>query len=364
KSGVSLCVKGMEFIEDLRSHSIEGKSNDELFSIVEGCGIKCPHCEASDWTIPRSFNLMFKTYQGVVEETAALVYLRPETAQGIFTNFKNVLNTSRKKIPFGIAQIGKSFRNEITPGNFTFRTREFEQMEIEYFIKEKDWEPLFDEWEKAAWDFFKKLGIAEENLRFRQHDSKELSHYSKRTKDVEYRFPFGWGELMGLAYRTDFDLRRHMEFSGEKLTVLEEGQEPFIPHVIEPSFGVDRTLLTVLLDAYHEDEVEGEIRVVMRFAKALAPIKVAVLPLSKKLEDDAKKVSDHLKKFFSTEFDVSGSIGKRYRRQDEIGTPYCVTFDFDSLNDQKVTVRDRDAMTQDRVPIEGLERFLGEGLSA
>lgn len=351
--------RGDKLIEEKLGIEAAAKLNlEDLTTIINGNKIACPKCGKCNWTESRKFNLMFKTYQGVIEETAALVYLRPETAQGIFTNFKNVLTTSRKKLPFGIGQIGKSFRNEITPGNFTFRTREFEQMEIEYFIREKGWEEVFDAWEKACWDFYLGLGIDKENLRFRDHDKKELSHYSKKTKDIEYKFPFGWGELMGLAYRTDFDLKRHSEFSGEKLTYFEEGEEPFIPHVIEPSFGVERTLLVILLDAYKEEEVEGEVRVVMKFDKKLAPVKVAVLPLSNKLKDEAYKVYDDLRKEFATEFDVSGSIGKRYRRQDEIGTPYCVTFDFESVNDGSVTVRDRDTMKQERIKIAELAGYL------
>ncbi len=350
--------RGDKLIEEVTGENVDGKSNEEILKIINEKGIKCPKCGAQAWTEPRAFNLMFKTYQGVIEESASLVYMRPETAQGIFTNFKNVLNTSRKKLPFGIGQIGKSFRNEITPGNFTYRTREFEQMEIEYFVREADWERVFDEWEKECWDFYLGLGLEKENLRFRQHDADELSHYSKRTKDIEYKFPFGWGELMGLAYRTDFDLKRHQEFSGEKLTYFEEGEEPFVPHVIEPSFGVERTLLVVLLDAYTEEEVNGEERIVMKFDRKLAPVKVAVLPLQKKLEEDARKVYDELRARFVCEYDLAGSIGKRYRRQDEIGTPYCVTFDFESLEDGAVTVRDRDSMKQERVKIDELVCWL------
>ncbi|EKD47637.1 MAG: hypothetical protein ACD_65C00350G0003 [uncultured bacterium] len=347
--------RGDKLIEEKLGIEAAAKLNlKDLTTIIHENKIPCPKCGKCNFTEARSFNCMFKTHQGVIEETASLVYLRPETAQGIFTNFKNVLNTSRKKLPFGIGQIGKSFRNEITPGNFTFRTREFEQMEIEYFIREKDWETLFDGWEKDCWDFYLGLGLKKENLRFRDHDKKELSHYSKKTKDIEYKFPFGWGELMGLAYRTDFDLKRHSEFSGEKLTYFEEGEQPFVPHVIEPSFGVERTVLTILLDAYCEEEVNGETRVVMKFNKKIAPITVAVLPLSNKLNEEASKVYKMIKSQFACEFDVSGSIGKRYRRQDEIGTPYCVTFDFDSLEDKSVTVRDRDTMKQERVKIEDL----------
>ncbi len=342
--------RGDKLIEEALGQVVDGKPNEEILKIIMDNEIKCPKCGALEWTEPRAFNLMFKTQQGVTEDGARDIYMRPETAQGIFANFKSVLNTSRKKLPFGIGQIGKAFRNEITPGNFTFRTREFEQMEIEYFVREETWETSFDEWEKECWSFYLGLGLDESKLRFRDHESDELSHYSKKTKDIEYEFPFGWGELMGLAYRTNFDLSRHQEFSGEKMTYFEEGEEPFVPHVIEPSFGVERTILVILLDAYTEEEE----RVVMKFDPKIAPVKVAVLPLQKKLDEDAKKVFEALSREFACEYDLRGSIGKRYRRQDEIGTPFCITFDFESLEDGSVTVRDRDSMSQERVKIEEL----------
>ena len=330
--------------------------------------IACPDCGKCEWAEAKQFNLMFRTSQGVTEDSEREIYMRPETAQGIFVNFKNVLNSSRKKLPFGIAQIGKAFRNEITPGNFTFRTREFEQMEVEYFCAEKEWEKIYPELEKASWDFFAKLGVEEKNLRWRKHEDSELSHYSKLTKDIEYKFPWGWGELQGLAYRTDFDLRQHAKFSGESLEYLDnESGEKFVPHCIEPSFGCDRTVLTVLLDAFSEDEVNGEKRVVMKFDPKIAPIKVAVLPLSKKeiLTKKAREIYDILRAEFRAEYDETQSIGKRYRRQDEIGTPLCVTVDFGTIGESDeqskkdcVTVRDRDSLEQVEVPIKDLLSFV------
>jgi glycyl-tRNA synthetase len=310
---------------------------------------------------------MFKTHQGVIEEQSALVYLRPETAQGIFVNFKNVLATTRKKLPFGIAQIGKAFRNEITPGNFTFRTREFEQMEIEYFVKPGTATELFEKWKGECWQFYMDLGINEKMLRFRQHDQKELSHYSKMTVDIEYNFPFGWGELMGLAHRGTFDLDQHSKFSGEDLNYFDsENNEKLVPEIIEPSFGLDRSALTFLLDAYDEDEIGGESRVVLRFHPDLAPIKIAILPLVKNKEiitNKAREVYDMIKKRYSAEYDESGSIGKRYRRQDEIGTPYCLTIDFDTVEkDQSVTVRDRDTTKQERIKIGDLLSYFDKKL--
>ncbi|MFH1546289.1 MAG: glycine--tRNA ligase [Patescibacteria group bacterium] len=326
--------------------------------------IACPDCGKCDWAEAKQFNLMFKTQQGVTEDSEREIYMRPETAQGIFVNFKNVLNSTRKKLPFGIAQIGKAFRNEITPGNFTFRTREFEQMEVEYFCAEKDWEKIYPKLEKASWDFFEKLGIDPKNLRWRKHGDAELSHYSKLTKDIEYKFPWGWGELQGLAYRTDFDLKQHQKFSGESLEYLDsESGEKFTPHCIEPSFGCDRTVLTVLLDAYCEDDVNGEKRTVMKFAPEIAPIKVAVLPLSRKekLTKKAREIFDILRTEFRAEFDETQSIGKRYRRQDEIGTPLCVTVDFGTIGEDEkqskkgcVTLRDRDSLKQEEVEIKKL----------
>jgi glycyl-tRNA synthetase len=302
----------------------------------------------------------------VTEDSGSLVYLRPETAQGIFVNFKNVLDTTHMKLPFGIAQIGKAFRNEITPGNFTFRTREFEQMEIEYFVAEKDWKKKYEEFKEACWKFFTDLGLNSKKLRWRQHAPDELSHYSKDTYDIEYEFPWGWGELEGFAYRTDFDLSQHEKFSGQKLRYRDpETNEEFVPHCIEPSFGCDRTALTFLLDAYTEEEVESasgekETRTVLKFHKDLAPIKVAILPLSKKdeLTKPARDIFNSLKSRWMVQYDETQSIGKRYRRQDEIGTPFCVTVDFETLKDKAVTVRDRDTMKQERVKIAELVDYL------
>lgn len=347
----------------------DGWSFEKMQEFIVENNIVCPSCKKLNWTPIRQFNLMFKTHQGVTDDTGSEVYLRPETAQGIFVNFKNVLNTSRKKLPFGIAQIGKAFRNEITPGNFTFRTREFEQMEIEYFVSPDEWEEKYEELKVSIQQWFHGLGIEDDNIRWRKHDDDELSHYSKMTYDIEYKYPFGWGELHGFAYRTDFDLQQHAKFSGADLTYFDEqNNKKFIPHCIEPSFGCDRTTLVFLIDAYDEEEMEDangnkDTRVVMRFHKDIAPIKIAILPLQKKLSDDARKIYDKLKKQWMCEFDVTGSIGKRYRRQDEIGTPYCLTFDFDSLEDQMVTVRDRDSMEQERIKIEDLENYFRKKLS-
>lgn len=347
----------------------DGWAFEEMQKFIQENNIVCPTCGKLNWTDIRQFNLMFKTHQGVLEDDSNLVYLRPETAQGIFVNFKNVQQTSRKKLPFGIAQIGKAFRNEITPGNFTFRTREFEQMEIEYFVSEDMWEEKYAELKGSIQQWFRGLGIEESNIRWRKHDDDELSHYSKMTYDIEYKYPFGWGELHGFAYRTNFDLAQHAKFSGADLNYFDEQKnEKFIPHCIEPSFGCDRTALVFLIDAYDEEEIEDtngkkETRVVMRFHKDIAPIKIAILPLQKKLKEEAKEVFAKLSKHWMCEFDVTGSIGKRYRRQDEIGTPYCLTFDFDSLEDGMVTIRDRDTMEQERVEIEDLENIMREKLS-
>jgi glycyl-tRNA synthetase len=304
---------------------------------------------------------MFKTQQGVVEGEGKDIYLRPETAQGIFVNFKNVQTTSRKKVPFGIAQIGKAFRNEITPGNFVFRTREFEQMEIEFFCKPGTEIEHHDYWKNFAMDWYYGLNVNPENLRFRDHDSAELSHYSNATADIEYRYPFGWGELCGIASRTDYDLKQHMEHSSKDLQYFDEAaKEKYIPFVIEPSLGVQRSALVFLCDAYDEEEVkEGDIRVVLRLHNQLAPIKIAVMPLSKKLSEDAQKVFTLLVQELGIkiDFDVQGSIGKRYRRHDEAGTPYCVTFDFDSLEDGSVTIRERDTMDQQRMKIDELVAY-------
>lgn len=330
--------------------------------------IPCPKCGEKNWTEPKNFNLMFKTRQGVTEDSGAEIYLRPETAQGIFVNFKSVQQTSRKKLPFGIGQIGKAFRNEITPGNFTFRTREFEQMEIEYFFDPEttDWKTLFEDWKKTAQDFFEnRLGISSENLHFRDHEADELSHYSRGTTDVEYKFPFGWGELAAaVAYRTDFDLKQHEEFSGEKLKYRDEssGRE-FVPHVMEPSYGADRMTLAVLIDAYTEESLEdGTSRIVLKFAPRLAPVKFAILPLMKKdgLAEKAREIFTELSRDAVGEYDEGGSIGKRYRRQDEIGTPLCITVDYDTLTDETVTIRDRDTMEQHRAKIAELGEILRE----
>lgn len=339
----------------------------DLLAFLIEKNITCPHCEACDWTEPKGFNLMFKTKQGVTEEAGKEIYLRPETAQGIFVNFKSVLDSTRKKLPFGIGQIGKAFRNEITPGNFTFRTREFEQMEIEYFFnpEETEWKGLLEQWKTDMMNFVQNmLGVNAEKLRFRDHDPDELSHYSKGTTDIEFYFPFGWGELCAAgAYRGDYDLMQHQTHSGQKLTYRDPfTNKEFVPHVMEPSMGLDRIMLAILLSAYNEETVEGdeETRSVMRFKPALAPVQVAVLPLVNKLNEHAIELAQSLCKEFRTEFDTSGSIGKRYRRQDEIGTPYCITFDFESLEDKCVTVRDRDSMKQERIAIADLKKYLAE----
>jgi len=341
------------------SVSIDGWTNEQLTQYIKEKGVTCPECGSTNFTDIRKFNLMFKTYQGVTEDSKAEIYLRPETAQGIFVNFKNVQRTTRKKIPFGIGQIGKSFRNEITPGNFIFRTREFEQMELEFFCEPETDLEWFKYWKDFCYNWLIDLGIKEENLRMRDHSKEELSHYSNATTDIEYKFPFGWGELWGIADRTDFDLKQHMEHSKEDLSYFDPvTNKKYIPYCIEPSVGVDRVTLAFLCDAYDEEELEdGDVRTVLRFHNALAPVKVAVLPLSKKLGEEAYKIYEKLTKKYVCEYDETGSIGKRYRRQDEIGTPYCVTFDFDSLNDGSVTIRERDTMQQVRIKIEELDNY-------
>lgn len=343
---------------------IDGWTQAQMQDFIKQHAIPCPSCGGHDFTDIRQFNLMFKTFQGVTEDAKNVVYLRPETAQGIFVNFKNVQRTSRKKVPFGIGQIGKSFRNEITPGNFTFRTREFEQMELEFFCKPDTDLEWFEYWRGFCRDWLKSLGIKEENLRLRDHDKAELSFYSKATTDIEYLFPFGWGELWGIADRTDYDLGRHQEVSGEDLSYFDDGTgERYIPYVIEPSLGADRVTLAFLCEAYDEEELEGgDVRTVLRFHPAVAPVKAAVLPLSKKLAEPAKNVYRALSKHYNCDYDDAGSIGKRYRREDEIGTPYCVTYDFDSETDHAVTVRDRDTMTQERIPIDELGAYLDSRL--
>jgi glycyl-tRNA synthetase len=329
---------------------------------------QCPTCgNRGTFTEPKEFNLMFRTHMGPVESEDNVVYLRPETAQGIFINFENVRRTARMKVPFGIAQIGKSFRNEITPGQFVFRTREFEQMEMEYFCHPDTASEVFAEWVEIRKQWYLDLGMTADNLRLRQHDSEELAHYAADTYDVEYRFPWGWDELEGIANRTDFDLRAHMERSGEDLTYFDqEADERFVPYVIEPAGGATRTTFAFLIDAYTEEEVNGEQRAVLRLDPRLSPVKVAVLPLSKKpdLVETTERVAGPLRERWQIEVDVTQSIGRRYRRQDEIGTPYCVTVDFDSLDDHQVTVRDRDTMAQDRIPIDSLVRYLEDRLPA
>ena len=342
---------------------IDGWTNEQLIEYVKEKGVKCPGCGSANFTDIRKFNLMFKTFQGVTEDSKTEIFLRPETAQGIYVNFKNVQRTTRKKIPFGIGQIGKSFRNEITPGNFTFRTREFEQMELEFFCepgKDLEW---FDYWKNFCFNWLISLGIKADSLKMRDHEKEELSHYSNATTDIEFKFPFKqpfeWGELWGIADRTDFDLKQHMEHSRDDLSYFDPTtNEKYVPYCIEPSLGADRVTLAFLCDAYDEEEVaEGDVRVVLHFHPAIAPVKIAVLPLSKKLGDDAYKVYEALAKKYTCEYDETGSIGKRYRRQDEIGTPYCITFDFDSLEDKSVTIRDRDSMQQVRVKIEELDKY-------
>jgi glycyl-tRNA synthetase len=340
----------------------------DLLEFIQEKGIKCPVCGKINWTEPKAFNLMFKTKQGVIEEEGKDIYLRPETAQGIFVNFKNVLDTSRKKLPFGIAQIGKAFRNEITPGNFTFRTREFEQMEIEYFFNpdQSPWQKIFEQWKTDSMGFISDtLGIRKELLRFRDHEQDELAFYSKGTTDIEFKFPFGWGELCAAgAYRTDYDLKQHEKHSGQKLVYLDPyTNTTFTPHVMEPSFGLDRVTLAVLLSAYNEEQLaDDDTRIVMKIKPDLAPVNLAVLPLVNKLNEPAEKLAGDLIRDFRTDFDTSGSIGKRYRRQDEIGTPFCLTFDYDSLEDNAVTVRDRDTMAQERINITALKSYLNEKL--
>ncbi len=338
---------------------IDGYSKEELKKIIDDENIVCPKCGEKNYTDIRSFNLMFKTFQGVTEDNKAEIYLRPETAQGIFVNFKNVLRSSRKKLPFGIAQIGKSFRNEITPGNFIFRTREFEQMELEFFCKPGEDLNWFEYWREYCLKFLRDLGIKEEELRIRDHSREELSFYSNATTDIEFKFPFGFGELWGIADRTDYDLKAHMNHSSEDLTYFDqELNEKYIPYCIEPSLGVDRLLLSVMCSAYDEECIkDGDIRTVLRFHPAVAPVKIGVLPLSKKLSDKAMIVYEKLSKKYNCEYDESGAIGKRYRRQDEIGTPYCVTIDFDSLEDNSVTIRDRDTMDQVRINIDCLDEY-------
>lgn len=350
--------KGIELV-------VDGLSFEQMQALIDEHHIVCPTCGAFDYTEIRQFNLMFKTHQGVTASSASEIYLRPETAQGIFVNFKHVQRTMRKKLPFGIGQIGKSFRNEITPGNFTFRTREFEQMELEFFCKPGEDMEWFTYWRGFCRDWLLKHGMKEASIRLRDHSEDELSHYSSATTDIEYRFPFGWGELWGIADRTDYDLKQHMAHSGEDFHVVDpDTNERYVPYCIEPSLGADRVALAFLVDAFEEQELEGgETRNVFHFHPALAPYKAAVFPLSKKLSEGARAIFDDLSKHYMVDFDETGSIGKRYRRHDEIGTPYCITFDFESETDGQVTVRDRDSMEQRRMPINELKAFLDEKIN-
>ena len=343
-----------------------GWSDDEMAAYIREQGIVCPSCGKCDFTDIRKFNLMFKTFQGVTEDNSSTIYLRPETAQGIFVNFKNIQRTTRKKVPFGVAQIGKSFRNEITPGNFIFRIREFEQMELEFFCKPGTDLEWFDFWRGYCRDWLLNLGIEEESLRLRDHDPDELCFYSKATTDFEFLFPFGWGELWGVADRTDYDLTQHQNHSGEAMDYFDpETNEKYVPYVIEPSLGADRVTLAFLCNAYDEEVIDAEkndVRTVMHLHPALAPFKAAILPLSKKLSNEAGELYTQLSKKFMVDFDEAGSIGKRYRRQDEIGTPFCITFDFDSLEDGCVTIRDRDTMNQERIKISEVASYIEKSL--
>jgi glycyl-tRNA synthetase len=358
-------------VEDATGEDMEGRLED-MTNVLRDKKVPCPNCGKSDWTDARNFNMMFKTtMNGIVDKDGnyADVYLRPETAGAIFVDFKNVTDSMRVKVPFGIAQIGKAFRNEIVAGNFIFRLREFEQMEIEYFIEPSaDWEPMFEDWLKWQEEFALAVGAKKADLRRYEHPKEKLSHYSRKTVDIEFKFPFGFKELFGLAHRGDFDLTQHGKASGEKLEYFDaEKNERYVPHVLEPTFGVDRTVLVALLSAYTEEAVNEETRVVMKFPKHIAPIKAAVFPLLKnkpELVEKAREIFDSLKYKFACEFDDNGNIGKRYRRQDEVGTPFCVTVDFETLETETVTVRDRDTMEQARVPIEGLEKFLQEKMDS
>ncbi len=350
-------------IEDV---SVESMTNEDMIAYIKEKNIPCPGCGKSDYTDIRKFNLMFKTFQGVTEDSTSELYLRPETAQGIFVNFKNIARTTRKKVPFGVGQIGKSFRNEITPGNFIFRTREFEQMELEFFCKPGTDLEWFEYWRSFCHKWLLDLGMTDEHIRLRDHSPEELCFYSKATTDFEFLFPFGWGELWGVADRTDYDLTQHQNHSGEPMEYFDpETNEKYVPYVVEPSLGADRVLLAFLIDAYDEeviDEAKNDVRTVLHFHPALAPVKAAILPLSKKLADGAGEVFSELAKYFPVEYDEAGSIGKRYRRQDEIGTPFCITYDFDSVEDGCVTVRDRDTMEQVRMPIAELKNYIEEKL--
>lgn len=349
-----------KLIEDKTGEPADGWSNERMMDFIRENDIRCPDCGGNNFTEIRQFNLMFKTHQGVTENSKNELYLRPETAQGIFVNFNNIQRSSRRKLPFGICQIGKSFRNEITPGNFIFRIREFEQMELEFFCKPDTDLEWFAYWKDYCKNWLFALGMSEESLRFRDHDKEELSFYSKATTDVEFRFPFGWGELWGIADRTDYDLKQHQEHSGKSCEYFDqEENRRYLPYVVEPSLGADRMALAFLCDAYDEEQVdEKDTRAVLRLHPFLAPFKAAVLPLSKKLSEQAQEVYAALSKHFMVDYDDAGSIGKRYRRQDEIGTPFCITYDFDSVEDGCVTVRDRDSMQQERIAIDKLTEFI------
>ena len=357
-------IEDFYFENNLGDINVDGLENEKVEELMEEKNICCPSCGKKNFTNIRRFNLMFKTFQGVTEDSKSEIYLRPETAQGIFVNFKNIARTSRKKVPFGIAQVGKSFRNEITPGNFTFRTREFEQMELEFFCKPGEDLEWYDYWKNYSFNFLLSLGMNEETLRLRDHEQEELSFYSKATCDIEFLFPFGWGELWGIADRTDYDLSRHIEVSGEDLRYIDPvTNEKYVPYCIEPSLGADRVALAFLCNAYDEEEIgDGDIRTVLRLHPALAPFKAAILPLTKKLSEKSDEIYDELSKYFMIDTDVSGSIGKRYRRQDEIGTPFCITVDFDTLEDECVTVRFRDTMEQERIKISELKDFIEKSL--
>ena len=350
-----------KLIED-NGGDANGWTNEQMMTYIREHGIKCPNCGSTNFTDIRQFNLMFKTFQGVTEDSKNEIYLRPETAQGIFVNFANIQRTSRKKVPFGVAQVGKSFRNEITPGQFIFRVREFEQMELEFFCKPGTDLEWFQYWRSYCKNFLLSLGLKEENIRLRDHSPEELCFYSKATTDFEFMFPFGWGELWGVADRTDYDLTQHQKTSGKSLEYFDpETNEKYIPYVIEPSLGVERLFLAVVCDAYDEEQLEdGTSRTVMHLHPALAPVKAAVLPLSKKLSEKAGELHDELAKYFNVDFDDAGAIGKRYRRQDEIGTPFCITYDFDTETDGCVTVRERDSMQQVRIPLTEVKAYIEE----
>lgn len=352
-------LRADEIIKTFDSNlEVEGKSGEELMQIIKDKHIPCPNCGKHNFTDIRQFNMMFQTHLGPSSNNESLVYLRPETAQGMFVNFKNVVRTTRRKLPLGIVNVGKSFRNEITPGNFTFRTREFEQMEMEFFCKPGEDLKWFEYWRNYMMNFLLSLNVKKENLRYRDHAKEELAFYSVATTDIEYQYPFGWGELWGIADRTDYDLKRHMEYSKQDLTYLDqETNEKIIPYCVEPALGLDRLMLALMCDSYEVEQLENDSRVVMHLHPAIAPYKVAVLPLSKQLNEKALEVYKILSNYFSVTFDASGSIGKRYRREDAIGTPFCVTIDFDTANDNSVTIRERDSMQQIRLPITDLVNY-------